>query len=99
MTNLKTIATLGLATAALGLSACANYVPYSTSMAEARGAKTMADGKLDPNQKVCKVAPVTGSRFTQTTCFTRAQWAEMEENAKKDTNRMQEMGRIGNTGL
>ncbi len=44
----------------------------------------------DPNKMICRKFPVTGS-LTQTKriCHTRAQWKELGEAARRDTETMQ----------
>ena len=40
--------------------------------------------KNDPDQIVCKREKKVNSRFTTKTCYTRAQWAAMAEQNKRD---------------
>ena len=78
---------------ALLLGACAGYVPYSPDDSQVAELARTA-----PNEVTCKEQPVTGSRFTQEVCHTNATWAQLREQARDDTGRMQESGRIGVPG-
>ena len=63
-----------LASFAVGISL------LSTSLA----ASAQDPGKSDPDEIVCKREKKVNSRFTTKTCYTRAQWAAMAEQNKRD---------------
>ena len=90
--------------AAALLSACANYQPYRGP--DAPGGMLTGDPISDniayasglrdnPDTVRCKKQPVTGSRFTKEVCYTNREWERLAQQAVDDTNRLQEMGRIG----
>ena len=96
--------TLALAATATLLASCAGYQPYRGPDAPGGAyANDMisdniayASGMRDnPDAVRCKEQPVTGSRFTKEVCFTNREWERLAQQAVDDTNRMQEMGRIG----
>jgi hypothetical protein len=39
--------------------------------------------KQDPQQRVCKQQKQTGTRFTKSTCRTRAEWEAIAEEARR----------------
>ena len=77
------------------LGACAGYVPYTPA---GDGDSIALAAKTAPNEVTCKDQPVTGSRFTKKICNTNAVWAQLREQARRDTGNMQEDGRIGVPG-
>ena len=77
------------------LGACANYVPYTPA---GDGDAVALAAKTAPNEVTCRDQPVTGSRFTKKICNTNAVWAQLREQARRDTGTMQEDGRIGVPG-
>ena len=51
--------------------------------------------KADPDQVVCKREKKVNSRFTTKTCYTRAQWAAIAEQNKRDFAEQRDRPAIG----
>jgi len=56
----------------------------SFTSAVAAASADPATDKDKANEKVCKKDQRTGTRFQSKICYTRAQWEEIEEKAKRD---------------
>ncbi|HEX8233235.1 MAG TPA: hypothetical protein VF559_07820 [Caulobacteraceae bacterium] len=79
-------AVLALAGQAAAQSAAAPAAPA----APARAVKA----KNDPNRMVCKTIPVTGTRFTKSTCRTKQEWDDKAARDKQDLINEQTRGQL-----
>jgi hypothetical protein len=58
--------------------------PLCFAFTSAAASAEAASDKDKANEKVCKKDQRTGTRFQSKICYTRAQWEEIEEKAKRD---------------
>lgn len=63
--------------------------PDAAGAPPAEGTLVAKTAELDPNETICRRRVVTGSRFPETRCTTRAMWAAEEEEARKATEKLQ----------
>jgi len=64
-------------------------VPTPEAVTAPPPASEPATAALDMNEKVCRRRNVTGSRFPETRCQTRAEWIVEEDEARQTTERLQ----------
>lgn len=67
------------------LVGCASVAPQGeieapVAVAEENGGANLAKNE---EEKICKVRPITGSRFKQKTCMTEKEWENMAHETKK----------------
>lgn len=48
--------------------------------------------KYDPDEVICKLTPVTGTRFPSRACLTRAQWDDLKTESRKSLEKAQQWG-------
>jgi hypothetical protein len=83
------------------LAACASNAPAETDMrAQNVEAATRAPAEKQnlnaEDQEICKVRPITGSRFKQKTCMTAAEWENMSHESKSMVGSAARKGVLGN---
>ncbi|MDP1736378.1 MAG: hypothetical protein Q8L23_02945 [Caulobacter sp.] len=79
------------ATASIATAVIAEESPAAPD-ASAPAATTAPTSKKDPNARVCKTAPVIGSRVPSRVCMTRAQWEERARIDRQDLETAQRSG-------
>ncbi len=79
--------------AAMSVAATAAEVTMPASAPEAVPAPVAAPAdKRDPNARVCKTAPVIGTRVPSRVCMTRAEWTARAEADRRDLETAQRTG-------
>ncbi|MDO8295903.1 MAG: hypothetical protein Q7T19_05610 [Caulobacter sp.] len=87
-TRLVLAATLS-AVFSIGVAAAVEPAPAASP---APAAVAAPPAKADPNQRICKTAPVIGRRVPSRTCMTRAEWEERARIDRQDLEAAQRSG-------
>lgn len=78
------------ATADAGSSgATPTAVPSPEAVTAPPSASGHTAAAYDPNEKVCRRRQLTGSRFPETRCQTRAEWIAEEDTARQTAEKLQ----------
>lgn len=82
--NLKVVLAFALGFGVLaGCASGAGENPAATSSTEQKSEAASNLAANNEEEKICKVRPITGSRFKQKTCMTAKEWENMRVETKK----------------